>query len=332
MFHPHYNSTKHIVILVPPDTSILDVAGPLEVFSKTSDFLNGLDGNSVRYYSTHLISMDDNLILPSSSGMPIVCESTLKDINYPIDIVLVAGRGSYRNGAPQGILDWLVSISVLQPNSRIGSICAGAFILADAGLLDGKKATTHWKLWDTFAAQYKNIQVEKEPIYVKQDNIYTSAGISTGIDLSLALVEEDLGKDIALEISRILVLYLKRPSNQSQFSNILQAQKTDYRPVSDIINWIQEHLNQELGVEMLAERLSMSARNFSRVFIRETGISPAKYIEKARVELARRRLEETNLTLDEIAQECGLGNANGLRRLFNRHLQTSPGVYRRNFY
>ncbi|MFZ4861583.1 GlxA family transcriptional regulator [Sphingobacterium sp. Mn56C] len=331
MINSGTDGSKHIVILVPPQTSILDVAGPLEVFSKTTEYLRMADPTRPDYYCIHLISMSACLMLPSSSGMPIVCEGTLDSIHYPINTVLIAGRGGYRNGAPTEIVQWLCAIYTKQPEVRIGSICAGAFILAQAGLLDGKKATTHWQLWDTLAEQYPKITVEKDPIYVKQGRIYTSAGISTGIDLSLALVEEDLGKEIAIEVSRVLVLYLKRPGNQSQFSNILQTQKTDYKPVADSITWIQENLNRAITIDFLAERAAMSSRNFSRVFYRETGITPAKFIEKSRVEWARRRLEESNLSLDEIAVECGLGNANGLRRLFNRHLQTTPGVYRKNF-
>jgi len=324
-------NSKHIVILVPPDTSILDVAGPLEVFSKTADYLARLSDGATRYYTTHLISMNGNLTLPTNSGMPVICEGSFESINYPIDTVLIAGRGSYSDGAPTEVLQWLRKCHKTFPNTRIGSICAGAFILADTGLLDGKRATTHWQLSDQLAELYPNIQVEKDPIYIKQGNIYTSAGISTGIDLSLALVEEDLGKDIAIEISRILVLYLKRPGTQSQFSNILQTQKTDYTPVTDTISWINENLNQDLSVETLAAKVAMSSRNFSRVFLRETGITPAKFVEKARVEAARRRLAEAHISLDEIARECGLGNADGLRRLFNRHLQTTPGIYRKNF-
>ncbi|WP_313001635.1 GlxA family transcriptional regulator [Chryseobacterium gleum] len=324
-------TTKHIVILVPPMTSILDVAGPMEVFSKTSDYLDDQIHNEYRYYTIHLVSMNDSLTLPTTSGMPIICEGNLTSINYPIDSILIAGRGIYQNGAPENILNLLQMYHSKTPNIRIGSICAGAFILAEAGLLDGKMATTHWQLWDSLAQKYPNIQVQKDPIYVKHGNIYTSAGISTGIDLSLALVEEDLGKKVSIEISKILVLYLKRPGGQSQISNILQIQKTDYKPVADTVLWIQENLDKDLSIERLADRTAMSSRNFSRMFFRETGETPAKFIEKTRVEAAKRRLEETYLSLEEIARECGFGNVNGLRRLFNRHLQTTPSVYRKNF-
>lgn len=322
--------TKHIVILIPPYTAILDVAGPLEVFSKTSDYMITIKGQQERYYTTHLVSMDDSVAVPSSSGMPIICEGGISSVRYPIDTAIIAGRGIYRN-APAHIVDWLQKVYKNKGKSRIASICAGAFILAETGLLNGLRATTHWQLCHAFAEQFPQIKVEKDPIFIQQGHIYTSAGISTGIDLTLALVEEDLGRDVAIEISRILVLYLKRPGNQSQFSNMLAVQKTDYRPVKDIIQWMQEHLSEDLSVERLAEKTAMSARNFSRVFYRETKVSPAKFVERARIEAARRRLEETQLSLDEIAQECGLYDANALRRLFNRHLKTTPGTYRKNF-
>lgn len=325
------DKTKHIVILVPPQTSLLDVAGPLEVFSKTSEYMARYRKAGDKYYTTHLVSMDDTMAVPTSSGMPVICEGGIAGIRYPVDTVIIAGRGGYRKEAPPHILKWILKLHKNKPKTRIASICAGAFILAETGLLDGRRATTHWQLHDKLAEKYPAVKVEKDPIYIKQGTIYTSAGISTGIDLTLALVEEDLGREVAIEVSRILVLYLKRPGNQSQFSNILRTQKTDYRPVKDSLQWIQEHLDDDLSVERLAAKAAMSARNFSRVFYREAGITPAKFVEKARVEAARRRLEETRLSLDEIAAECGAGDANGLRRLFVRHLNTTPAAYRKSF-
>lgn len=325
------DKTRHIVILVPPQTSLLDVAGPLEVYSKTSDYMSRDRQLGYKYYTTHLVSMDDTMAVPTSAGMPIICEGGISGVRYPVDTVIIAGRGEYRKGAPAHILKWIQKISKSKPKTRIASICAGAFILAETGLLDGRRATTHWQLHDKLAEMYPSITVEKDPIYIKQDNIYTSAGISTGIDLTLALVEEDLGREVAIEVSRILVLYLKRPGNQSQFSNILMTQKTDYRPVKDSLQWIQEHLGEDLSVDCLAARVAMSTRNFSRVFYREAGVTPAKFVEKARVEAARRRLEETHLSLDDIAAECGTVDANGLRRLFIRHLNTTPAAYRKGF-
>ena len=320
---------KHIVIIVPPMTSILDVAGPLEVFTRTADYISNHIPSIKQSYVTHVLSVDGASLVTTSSGLPIMCEGGLSSINYPVDTVLIAGRGSYTTDIPDILLRWLKKHA--NKIRRIGSICAGAFILAEAGLLNGRRATTHWQVYDKMAKLYPEVKVEREPIFVKDGNIYTSAGISTGIDLSLALVEEDFGRDVAVMIARLLVLYLKRPGNQSQFSNILMHQTVDYKPIQDIQEWIMTNLDKDLGVEALAERAAMSPRNFARVFLKETGVTPAKYIEKVRLETARRRLEETHLTIDDIASECGVGSADNLRRLFLRHLKTTPSEYRRSF-
>lgn len=316
---------KHIVILTPDNASILDVAGPLEVFSKTADYIKNYIPAIKESYKTHVLSIQGKKIVTTSSGLPIVSEGGIKSIDYEIDTILVAGN----TDAPKEFLNWLNQHSKI--TRRVGSICAGAFVLASAGILDGKSATTHWRVCDRLAKNYPKIKVQSDPIFVKDGNIYTSAGISTGMDLSLAMVEEDFGRDIALAVARQLVLYLKRPGNQSQFSHMLTHQTVDHKPVRDVQDWVIEHLDEDLTVEILAERASMSPRNFARVFLRETGITPAKYIEKLRLEVARRRLEETRLTLDEISAECGVGNADSLRRLFLRHMKTTPTDYRRSF-
>lgn len=324
------DKTRHIVIIAPPNTSILDIAGPSEVFSKATDYLNIYLQKTARAYTLHVISTQSSKIVNTSSGLPIVCEGGIKSINYQVDTVLVSGiPNAPENMVSKETLNWLREHS--NTIRRVGSICAGAFILAEAGILNGKRATTHWRVCDKLARYYPKVKVESDPIFVKDGNVYTSAGISTGMDLSLAMVEEDYGRDIALSVARQLVLYLKRPGNQSQFSIILTHQKVDYQPIREIQDWIIEHLDEELTVEILAEKSSMSPRNFARVFLRESGITPAKYIEKLRLETARRRLEETKLTLDEISNECGVGNADALRRLFLRYMKTTPSDYRRSF-
>jgi transcriptional regulator GlxA family with amidase domain len=324
------DNIRHIVILAPPNTSILDVSGPLEVFSKAADYINSYFHKSGNSYITHVLSTTRSKIVSTSSGLPIVCEGGVKSINYKVDTILVAGiPNAPENMVSREILNWLQEHA--KSIRRVGSICAGAFILAEAGILNGRRATTHWRVCDKLAKYYPKVKVESDPIFVKDGNVYTSAGISTGMDLSLALVEEDYGRDIALSVARQLVLYLKRPGNQSQFSIILTHQKVDHQPIREIQDWIIEHLEEELTVEVLAEKALMSPRNFARVFLRESGITPAKYIEKLRLETARRRLEETKLTLDEISSECGVGSADALRRLFIRHMKTTPSDYRRSF-
>lgn len=319
---------KHIVILATQKTSILDIAGPMDVFAKAADQLKR--SNATEIYKIHVVAADENLKIETATGLPILAECTLEDFKHPIDTFLVAGYPRI----PE-VVENKRPISWLQENHqkirRIGSVCAGAFLLAESGLLNGRNATTHWNLCEKLALQYPEIKVDPDPIFVKDDNIYTSAGISAGMDLALAMVEEDFGRDTALNVARTLVLYLKRPGNQSQFSIALLHQKVDYQPIQDLLDWLPEHLNDKLTVEKLANQVSMSPRNFARVFIRETGITPAKYLEKLRVETARRRLEESNLSLDEISFECGLGSADTLRRLFLRHLKTTPSTYRHTF-
>lgn len=322
---------KHIVIMVPSMTSILDVAGPLEVFSKTIDYAKTNFASEPIPYITHVVSIEANTIVQTSSGLPLICEGNLNSINYPVDTMIIAGKGGAEPNSSvlSPIVDWLKTN--IDNVRRVASICTGAFVLAEAGLLKGKRATSHWRSCDILAKNYPDIRVEKDPIFIKDGKIYTSAGISTGMDLALALVEEDLGREVAVNIARVLVLYLKRPGNQSQFSNILMHQQVDYQPVKDIQSWVMEHLDEEITVDSMAERALMSSRNFARVFLKETGITPAKYVEKMRLETARRRLEETHLTLEEISSECGIGSADSLRRLFIRHLKTTPSDYRNSF-
>jgi len=320
--------TKHIVIIAPPMTSILDVAGPIEVFAKATAYIKENIPNCKESYKMHVLSVNSSTIVNSSSGLPFICEGGIESINYEIDTVLIAGNAP-ENMDLQNIFDWLKNN--VDHIRRVGSICAGAFILAKAGILNGRRATSHWMVCDRLAKLYPEIKVENDPIFIKDGNIYTSAGISTGMDMSLAMVEEDFGRDVAIMVARILVLYLKRPGNQSQYSNILKQQRVDHEPIKTIQDWILAHLSENITVEILAEKALMSPRNFARVFLKETGITPAKYIEKLRLETARRRLEETSLTLDEISNECGINNADGLRRLFLRHIKTTPSDYRKNF-
>lgn len=320
---------KHIVIVAPSFTSLLDVAGPLEVFAKAASLLD-FTSQAAESYQLHVIAAEGGKVVNTSTGLPIVCEGNLKSIDYPIDTLLIAGMpGAPEEMVSKATLQWLRKH---EPKiRRVGSVCAGAFILAEAGLLKGKRATTHWMACGKMAQRYPDIRVEKDPIFVKDGHIYTSAGISSGMDLALALVEEDYGRDLALMVARQLVLYLKRPGNQSQYSAVLSFQKVNYQPIRELQDWLISHLNEEITVESMARRISMSPRNFARVFHREAGITPAKFIEKLRVETARRRLEETRLSLEEISQECGLRSPDTLRRLFLRHFKTNPGDYRRSF-
>lgn len=227
------------------------------------------------------------------------------------------------------LLAWLRAMSVRC--RRIGSICTGAFALAEAGLLENRRATTHWMDVERLAQKYPTIRVEPDAIYVRDRNIFTSAGITAGMDLALALVEEDLGQKAALAVARMLVLYLKRPGGQSQFSTRLQAQATEGRRLASLLAWLAEHYQESITVETMASRAAMSERTFARVFVLETGDTPAYYLEKLRLEHAARLLETSGTSLDVAARNCGFTGREQLRRAFQRHRGITPQEYHKRF-
>jgi transcriptional regulator GlxA family with amidase domain len=204
-------------------------------------------------------------------------------------------------------------------------------LLARAGLLDGRRATTHWNWCHTLLKRAPRARVESDPIFVRDENIYTSAGVTAGMDLALALVEEDYGSRLALQVARNLVLYLRRPGSQSQFSAALSLQLTDRKPLRELEAWVLDNLHKQLTVPLLAQRVAMSPRNFARIFTKEMKTTPAKFVERLRVEAARRRLEESQNSMETIADECGFGNVNSMRNVFQRTLKIAPGQYRRHF-
>jgi transcriptional regulator GlxA family with amidase domain len=210
-------------------------------------------------------------------------------------------------------------------------VCTGAFVLAAAGLLDGRRATTHWRSCASLARRYPQITVDADPIFVRDGNIYTSAGVTAGMDLALALVEEDHGREVALHVARELVLFLRRPGGQSQFSAQLAVQAADREPLRELQAWIADHLDQDLSIPALAARVAMSERNFARVFTREVGVTPARFVETARIEAARRRLEESSHGVEAVAAQCGFGTAESMRRTFLRRLRVPPSAYRHRF-
>lgn len=314
---------KHIVLLITHDSTLLDFAGPLEVFTKAIDKAGPV-------YQTHIVSLEETNQIRTSSGMQITCAANYAEFTLPVDTLIIAGlpKDLPRHIHPKAIA-W-VQRQAPQVR-RICSVCSGAFILAEAGLLNGKKATTHWSLCDRLATAYPDIAVDVAPIFVKDGNVYTSAGITTGMDLALALLEEDLGKRFALEIARQMVLFLKRPGNQAQYSSVLAAQAIDHAPVQAAVDWIMAHLQEDVTVEVLAEKVLMSPRNFARVFVKEMKITPVKFIEKMRVEAACRSLTEQHFTQEEIAAACGFKNAENMRRVFLKIFDVTPSEYRKRF-
>ncbi len=319
---------RRIVMLTYPGGQILDVTGPLEVFAIADSQL----GNSTADrpgYAIELVAAEAGPVA-MSSGLRLVADRAMHSVRGPVDTLIVAGgTGTAEAVRDPELLSWIRRTA--RRSRRVASVCSGAILLAEAGLLDGKRATTHWAYCERMAATYPRVRVDADPIYVRDGNVYTSAGVTAGMDLALALVEEDHGRDLALAVARRLVLFLKRPGGQSQFSVQLASQSAERRPIRDLLSWMSEHPSEDLSVEALAARAAMSARNFARVFRQEVGFTPARYVERTRVEAARRRLEEGDAGVDAIAEASGFGSAETMRRAFLRNLEVGPAEYRNRF-
>jgi len=322
-------TTRRIVFVVGPGTEILDLVGPLQVFARASDIYRR-NNSGAPIYSIEVVSISPGRSLTANCGLRFYADKTFRQLRGKIDTLLVAGGDAIEQNKinPEGVR-WLKQIA--KRARRVGSVCTGAMLLARAGLLDGHRVTTHWNWCETLVRRAPRADVDPDPIFVRDENIYTSAGVTTGMDLALALVEEDYGSRLALETARNLVLYLRRPGGQSQFSAALSLQATDRKPLRELEAWVLEHLDTPLTVPDLAQHLAMSPRNFARVFTREMKTTPAKFVERLRVEAARRRLEESQNSMETTAIECGFGSVNSMRNIFQRTLKISPGQYRSHF-
>jgi transcriptional regulator GlxA family with amidase domain len=321
---------RRIALVAYPLVDLLDVAGPSEVFGAAGRAQAAVGGSSAAGYLLEVLSSSRQLAIETDSAVGLLAHRTYRRQRGPIDTLLVAGGlGASEAAKDQALLRWLKRMAGRV--RRLGSICTGAFVLAAAGLLDGRRATTHWKWCAHLARSYPQIDVQADAIFVRDGHIYTSAGVTAGMDLALALVEEDFGRAAVLWIARHLVLFARRPGGQSQFSVLLDLQAAEREPLRDLQAWLAEHLDQDLSVERLAGRVHMSARNFARVFRRQVGWTPARFVERLRVEAARRRLEESAAGLAQVARACGFGNPDSLRRSFLRVMRVAPADYRRRF-
>jgi transcriptional regulator GlxA family with amidase domain len=266
----------------------------------------------------------------ASSGLTFHVDAAIDNVCGAIDTLIVAGgEGVAAAVGDQRLVDDVRRLAA--KSRRVTSVCSGAFLLAEAGLLDGRRATTHWSVCDVLAQRYPRVTVDPDPIFVRDGNVATSAGVTAGMDLALALLEDDLGRDIALAVARRLVLFLRRPGTQSQFSAQLAGQLADRDPLRDAQQHIADHPDADLSVGALARHVGMSERNFARCFRDEVGMTPARYVEQARVETARRLLEETDDGVNAVARRAGFGTAETMRRTFLRHVRISPNDYRRRF-
>jgi len=306
---------------------LLDLTGPLTVLWSASKFM---EQQGRRGYVRHTVSLDGGPIL-TAEGVTIETVAIAAFDGAEIDTILVPGALDMKPAlADHRLVDWLAAHA---PRARrTASVCAGAFLLAEAGLLRGRRVVTHWASCDLLNQRYGDLTLEPDAIYVHDGPIWTSAGVSAGIDLALALVQEDCGRKVAMQVARELVIYVKRPGGQSQFSELLKTQTLTSTAFEDLHAWISNNLgNQRLNVELLAERVGMSPRNFARSYKAKTGRTPAKTVEVFRLEAARRLLEETEQGVDRIARSCGFGGEEHMRTTFQRHLAIAPRDYRRRF-
>jgi transcriptional regulator GlxA family with amidase domain len=318
-----------IVMLAFPDVQVLDVMGPLEVFSRTSRWLRDHGKRAAHVYEVEIVGLKRGSFR-ASSGLRLHADRGIADVGRGIDTLMIAGGlgvERYRSNAP--LLRWIRRQS--GQVRRLASICTGAFLLAEAGLLEGRRATTHWNHCANFARDFPDVKVEPDTIFVREGSLYTSAGVTAGMDLALALVEEDFGREVALAAARELVMFLKRPGGQAQFSAQLSVQLAEHEPLRELQAYILEHPDADLSVERLARRVVMSPRNFARVFTREVGMTPARFVASVRAETARRLLEETSEPLEAVCAMSGLGTTESMRRAFLRTVGISPGQYRERF-
>lgn len=316
---------QRVDIVIYPGFKALEAIGALTVFEYAN--AKRTEAGLVPAYALRLcapapgmIPSDTQIVLEARHGLALDADTAL----------IVGARDIDRVLAEQpGLIDW--SRRLAQRAATLVGVCSGAFFLAEAGLLDGRRATTHWCLSSQLARRYPRIEVVEDAIFLQAGRLWTSAGVTAALDLSLALVERDLGLDVALAVARDLVVYLKRPGGQSQFSQCLHSQMTLHTGIRQLQEWILGNLDRPLSLAVLSARAAMSPRNLGRVFRREAGCSPAEFVERCRIERARQLLEEGQAPLKQVALRCGFSSDDHLRRVFHRHLGVTPRAYRERF-
>ncbi|HSN22738.1 MAG TPA: GlxA family transcriptional regulator [Methylomicrobium sp.] len=322
---------RNIAMVVYPDCEIVDVTGPMDVFCFANYALRmaGKIADTESVYSLSLIAEEAGPV-KTASGMRIVADYAYDDVPDDIDTLLVTGAPfPVDSWSDHKLSRWLRDM--MPRVRRMVSICTGAFLLAESGLLNNRKATTHWLFCEQMASQYRDVQILPDKIFVRDGSIYTSGGVTAGIDLALSLVEEDWGWDVAAGVARGMLIFMRRPGGQSQVSSFAFNEAKTRKDFRELQAWIVSHPEENLSVEMLAERMAMSPRNFSRVFCQEIGMTPAKFVERARLETARNMMLRTDLPMESVAGKCGFNNSEQMRRTFQRFLNISPQEYRSNF-
>ncbi len=319
---------RTFLIIVPEGGLLFEPTGIADILVRASRLQS--KGVYEELYQVTIAASQPHCVIRGASGLNLLAHHRLSDLDPELerDTIMIVGKGSSEEESVC-IADWIRRAA---PKARrIVSVCGGALLLARTGLLDGRQATTHWQLLDTLQSCFPKVKVQKGPIFVRDGSLWTSAGASSGFDLTLALVEDDHGFALARDVAQDLVLFLRRPGGQSQFSRYLLNQAKKPGPIRDLQSWILENLADNLSVANLADRVAMSPRNFTRVFTRETGTPPARYVEEARLDAARQRLEQSTDSIEQIAATMGFGNGLNLRRVFEKTLKITPTEYRQRF-
>ena len=325
----HDQTCRHIGMLAFTGCEILDVCGPLDIFCYTNFMLQQLGKTSKPVYSFEILAEQAGPVA-TTFGVQLVANRAFNDAGSEFDTLIIAGGvGAMATRENGEMIEWIRRTS--QSVRRVASICTGAFLLAECGLLDGRRATTHWHFCENLARDYPTVQVEPDRIFIRDGTYYTSGGITAGIDLALALVEDDWGSEVANRVARFLLVFFRRPGGQSQFSSFIPVEAKTRMDVRELQGWIIDHPTEDLSVEALAERLLMSPRNFARVFLKEVGTTPASFVEQVRINVARSKIEQTKLPLKLISEQSGFGSDEQMRRTFQRHLKVSPQDYRERF-
>ena len=308
--------TRKLGVLIYPDFQILDAAGPIAAFEIADRYVPGA-------YEIRVMAREPGPVASSSRAMMIAEPLASQSLDT---LVVAGGEGSRSAALCARTAEWVAATSA--GARRTASVCSGAYLLARAGLLDGRRATTHWERCADFARRYRKVRVEPDKIFVRDGDIWTSAGITAGIDLALALIADDLGEDIARAVARQLVVYYRRPGGQSQFSALVEMGGRGGR-FATLLDWMRERLGEPLGVEKLADKAAMSPRHFARAFAAETGMTPAKAVERLRLETARERVENSGDPIDRVAELTGFGDPERMRRAFLRAFGQPPQALRR---
>jgi transcriptional regulator GlxA family with amidase domain len=317
---------RRIEILAYPLVQVLDVAGPLQVFATANDQVALAGGFPP--YAIRVVAQNGQHVTTSGAGLGLTV-AALPPVDAECDTLIIAGGPGIEAAVADPVLvDWVRRRA--GHARRVASVCTGAIMLATVGLLDGRRAATHWSLCAELARRFPTVRVESDPIFVRDGSVWTSAGISAGIDLALALVEQDLGRTVALAVARYLVVFLKRPGGQAQFSAALSLQSSEDE-FGALHDWISRHLGEDMSLAALAGHAGMSERSFSRHYVQATGMTPARAVERLRVEAARRLLSDSRLPVKRISQRCGFGSEETMRRSFLRLLAATPQDYRDRF-